>query len=331
MRSARLSRGRAVIGAGLFAVLAVGAVAIGANVRESRSPTRVALDGSAGQPPTSEPTIPGTDVDPGTPSTIVDGSPSSTGNVPGADSPPVATVVGGLPSSVVVPSSSAPPVVVPCPNKDGSSPRLTTFTAPPPVCITPGAKYSAVIETTKGTIGIRLDAEKAPKTVNNFVYLSRYHYYDGLTFHRVVPGFIIQGGDPEGTGQGGPGYTIDDELPAPGDYRVGSVAMANAEPNLNGSQFFIIVGRLGTGIQPKYSLFGKVVRGLDVMAAIEKIGVKPTAGEAEPPPKVKVIIERITIKAVGENVTDPTVSADAPTSTAAPTSTGAATTAVPAT
>ncbi|MCL4170663.1 UNVERIFIED_CONTAM: hypothetical protein GTU68_040860, partial [Idotea baltica] len=85
-----------------------------------------------------------------------------------------------------------------------------------------------------------LHASAAPNTVNNFVNLARYHYYDGLVFHRVIQGFMIQGGCPEGSGRGGPGYRFDDELPEPGKYEIGSLAMANAGPNTNGSQFFVV-------------------------------------------------------------------------------------------
>ena len=106
-------------------------------------------------------------------------------------------------------------------------------------------RYTATMATSKGTIVIALDPIAAPKTVNNFVFLARYHYYDGVVFHRIIPGFVMQGGDPEGTGRGGPGYKFADELPKPGRYQVGSLAMANAGPNTNGSQFFIITGATG--------------------------------------------------------------------------------------
>ena len=92
--------------------------------------------------------------------------------------------------------------------------------------------------------------------------LARYHYYDGVIFHRIINGFVCQGGDPTGTGRGGPGYRFADELPKPGRYEVGSLAMANAGPDTNGSQFFIISGPNGTGLPPQYSLFGKVVNGV---------------------------------------------------------------------
>ena len=177
-----------------------------------------------------------------------------------------------------------------CPATDGSSPQKRRFGGPPPMCIDPTRTYGATMVTTKGTLKIALDALAAPKTVNNFVFLSRYHYYDGVGFHRIIPGFMIQGGDPEGSGRGGPGYRFEDELPKPGRYEIGSLAMANAGPNTNGSQFFIVTGQAGVQLPPQYSLFGKVVGGLDVVSALEAVG---SAGAGTP--KEPVAIESITI------------------------------------
>ena len=177
-----------------------------------------------------------------------------------------------------------------CPAADGSSPKRQRFDGPPPMCIDPAKRYSAEMVTNKGTMQIELDPLAAPKTVNNFVFLARYHYFDGITFHRVIPGFVLQGGDPNGTGTGGPGYKFADELPKPGRYELGSLAMANAGPNTNGSQFFIISGPSGMQLPPKYSLFGKVVSGLDVVAAIDALG-SPGAGR----PKERIVIESVTV------------------------------------
>jgi len=157
------------------------------------------------------------------------------------------------------------------------------------MCIDPERRYSATMETSKGTLKISLDPLSAPKTVNNFVFLARYHYFDGVVFHRIIPGFVLQGGDPTGTGRGGPGYSFEDELPKPGRYELGSVAMANAGPNTNGSQFFIISGPDGMRLPPQYSLFGKVVSGLDVVAAIDQVGTRSGA------PTETVTIESVTI------------------------------------
>ena len=176
-----------------------------------------------------------------------------------------------------------------CPEADGSSPKKQRFSGPPAMCIDPDKGYTAEMVTSKGTMVIALDPIGAPRTVNNFVVLARYHYYDGIIFHRVIPGFMLQGGDPDGRGTGGPGYKFADELPKPGRYEIGSVAMANSGPNTNGSQFFIVSGSSGVGLPPLYSLFGKVVKGLDVVSAIE------AAGSPSGATKEKVVIESVTI------------------------------------
>ena len=177
-----------------------------------------------------------------------------------------------------------------CPAADGSSPKTQKFSGTPPMCIDPAKQYTATMVTNKGTMTIALDPAAAPKTVNNFVFLARYHYYDGVTFHRIIPGFVIQGGDPQGTGMGGPGYKFADELPRPGRYEMGSLAMANAGPNTNGSQFFVICGSSGMALPPQYSLVGKVVGGLDVVSALDRVGT-PGAGK----PKERVYMETVTI------------------------------------
>jgi peptidylprolyl isomerase len=158
------------------------------------------------------------------------------------------------------------------------------------MCIDPAKRYSASMETSLGTVVIALNAAAAPQTVNNFVSLARYHYYDGLVFHRIIQGFMCQGGCPEGSGRGGPGYRFDDELPKQGQYELGSVAMANAGPNTNGSQFFIISGPSGVGLPPAYTLFGKVVSGLDIVDTMEKV---QTGGGDRP--SVDVTINSVTI------------------------------------
>jgi cyclophilin family peptidyl-prolyl cis-trans isomerase len=165
------------------------------------------------------------------------------------------------------------------PEPNGSSPKRQKFDAEPPMCIDPAKRYTAEMTTSMGTMTIALDPLAAPRTVNNFVFLARYHYFDGIVFHRVIPGFVLQGGDPTGTGRGGPGYQFADELPPPGRYELGSLAMANSGANTNGSQFFVISGPDGTRLPPNYSLFGKVISGLDTVAAIDAVGTrsgKPT-------------------------------------------------------
>jgi cyclophilin family peptidyl-prolyl cis-trans isomerase len=178
----------------------------------------------------------------------------------------------------------------PCPPADGSAERITTFEQAPPMCIDPAKSYTAAVKTNFGDFTIELDAEQAPNTVNNFVVLSRYHYYDGVSCHRVVPNFVIQCGDPDGTGAGGPGYQFDDELPEEGQYELGSLAMANSGPNTNGSQFFVISGPDGTQLPPQYSLFGQVTEGLDTTVA-----TIAALGQADETPSEPVQIESVTI------------------------------------
>jgi cyclophilin family peptidyl-prolyl cis-trans isomerase len=176
-----------------------------------------------------------------------------------------------------------------CPPTDGSAEKRQHFDAEPPMCIDPAKRYTATMVTTKGTLVIALDPIAAPKTVNNFVFLARYHYYDDVVFHRIIPGFVIQGGDPEGSGRGGPGYRFADELPKPGRYQIGSLAMANAGPGTNGSQFFIISGPDGAGLPPQYSLFGAVVSGGEVVGALDAVGTSSGT------PKETVRMESVTI------------------------------------
>ena len=141
--------------------------------------------------------------------------------------------------------------------------------APPPEHqIDDNALYRATVTTDRGPIVMDLDPQLAPNSVNHFVALARRGYYDGLTFHRVVPEFVIQGGCPEGTGTGGPGYKWADE-PVQGEYTVGAVAMANAGPNTNGSQFFVCIDHCQRKLSKDYNLFGYVVEGLDVAQATQ--------------------------------------------------------------
>jgi cyclophilin family peptidyl-prolyl cis-trans isomerase len=133
--------------------------------------------------------------------------------------------------------------------------------------IDPAGRYLATVSTDRGDIEIAMEASRAPQTVNNFAFLAGEGFYDGLTFHRVVDGFVIQGGCPEGSGRGGPGYRFGDE-PVQGDYIAGSVAMANSGPNTNGSQFFISTVDNRRTLTKSYNLFGQVVKGMEVLGAI---------------------------------------------------------------
>src|SRR6476661_4119847 len=160
----------------------------------------------------------------------------------------------------------------------------------PDMVIDPAKRYTAKVSTSMGDLVIALDAVAAPKTVNNFVFLAREGYYDGVIFHRIIQGFMCQGGDPTGSGRGGPGYKFADELPKPRQYQIGSVAMANAGPNTNGSQFFIVSGPSGVGLPPQYSLFGQVVKGLEVVDAMEKVKTGPGDKPVE-----DVVIHSVTV------------------------------------
>jgi cyclophilin family peptidyl-prolyl cis-trans isomerase len=129
--------------------------------------------------------------------------------------------------------------------------------------------YQVTIDTDRGTITMELDPQLAPNSVNHFVALARDGFYNGLTFHRVVPDFVVQGGDPEGSGRGGPGYKWNDE-PVKGEYTLGAVAMANAGPNTNGSQFFICIDDCQRKLDKAYTLFGYVIDGIDVAQQIQQ-------------------------------------------------------------
>ena len=144
----------------------------------------------------------------------------------------------------------------------------TWMAQPPAMQIDENTIYQVAIDTDRGTITMELDPQLAPNSVNHFVALARNGFYDGLTFHRVVPDFVIQGGDPEGSGRGGPGYKWNDE-PVKGEYTLGAVAMANAGPNTNGSQFFICIDDCRRKLDKAYNLFGYVIDGIDVAQKIQ--------------------------------------------------------------
>ena len=179
-----------------------------------------------------------------------------------------------------------------CPATDGSAEQQQEFGEYPPTCIDVTKTYTAEIVTNKGSMTVELYADRAPITVNSFVTLARYRYFDGISCHRIIPGFVAQCGDPTGSGSGGPGYEFADELPDAGEYQIGSLAMANAGPDTNGSQFFIITGDQGAALPPDYTLFGMVTEGLDTtVPALDAVG-NPDGGV---PPLEEVTIESITI------------------------------------
>ena len=204
-----------------------------------------------------------------------------------------------------------------CSTKTPPKPTTTTLSAPPAMTIDPAKQYTAVMKTSCGDITITLDAATAPQTVNSFVTLAQKGFYDGTLFHRIVPDFVDQGGDPTGTGNGGPGYSLPDEPPANG-YTAGSVAMANAGSGTTGSQFFLVVSdsgaqQLGTSPPFKYSALGTMdAAGLKVAQKINSFG------GADEKPTQNVYVLSVDIS-----------EADATTTTTAPATTAPATTVAP--
>jgi peptidyl-prolyl cis-trans isomerase B (cyclophilin B) len=173
-------------------------------------------------------------------------------------------------------------------------PKQVAFKKPKQV-VKPGEEVSAKIETSCGDFTIALDSKRAPKTVNSFAFLSEEGFYDGLAFHRIVPEFVIQGGDPLGNGTGGPGYSVDEKPPANLAYTKGVVAMAKSSaepPGRSGSQFYVVTGA-DAGLPPEYALVGKVSEGMDVVERIGKLG-KPNSPTGEP--KQTVVIEHAVIE-----------------------------------
>jgi len=178
-----------------------------------------------------------------------------------------------------------------CKRVEAPKPKHVSLKAPKQT-VKRGEKLTAVVATSCGTFEIALDTKRAPKTVNSFAYLADQGFYDDLTFHRIAPGFVIQGGDPLGNGTGGPGYSVDEKPPANLSYTKGTVAMAKTSaepPGRSGSQFYVVTAA-DAGLPPEYALVGKVDKGYDVVARIDKLG---TPAEK---PKQTVLIEKITIE-----------------------------------
>lgn len=178
-----------------------------------------------------------------------------------------------------------------CEKVEAPEPKKVSFKAPDQV-LSKGEPATAVVKTSCGTFEIALDTSRAPKTANSFAFLAEEGFYDDLTFHRVAPGFVIQGGDPEGSGTGGPGYTIDEEPPPNLAYTKGVVAMAKSSadpPGRSGSQFYVVTAP-DAGLPPEYALVGKVSEGYDVVEKIDALGTP------EETPKQTVLIEEVTIE-----------------------------------
>ncbi len=193
------------------------------------------------------------------------------------------------PAETVAPESS--PAPAPTITEGG----IMQWSSPPPMTIDKNKAYTATIKTNFGDITVQLFPKDAPLAVNNFVFLARQGFYNGVKFHRIVKGFVIQGGDPTGTGRGGPGYKFADE-PVTRNYVAGMLAMANSGPNTNGSQFFITLADLSTKLPKNYTIFGQVTGGFDVVKKIGDVPVQATGfGEASSP-TVDVHIDTITIE-----------------------------------
>ena len=160
-----------------------------------------------------------------------------------------------------------------------------SYSEPPQMKIDSGKTYIATFELDAGPFRVELFADRATKTVNNFVFLARDGFYDGVTFHRVIPGFMAQGGDPTGTGMGGPGYQFEDEFHPELTHEIGSLSMANSGPNTNGSQFFITL-EPQAHLNGRHSVFGQVVDGMDVVRAIT---VRDPASASQPGDRINSI------------------------------------------
>jgi peptidyl-prolyl cis-trans isomerase B (cyclophilin B) len=167
----------------------------------------------------------------------------------------------------------------------------------PPQTVKRGERLSAAVSTSCGSFEIALDTRDSPKTVNSFAYLAKRGFYDGLDFHRVVPHFVIQGGDPLGNGQGGPGYTIVERPPANTTYRRGVVAMAKSQfqpPGASGSQFFVVTAPADAGLPPDYAVLGKVTRGMGAVMRIASLA-DPRLGARGGEPRTPVVIDRVMV------------------------------------
>ena len=211
---------------------------------------------------------------------------------------PTGPVAGPSPTPDVSPTAQpnppaqAAPKTVACGAKKpkAAGKEKPTWASPPEMAIDPAKTYTATLKTSCGTIVIDLFAEESPKTVNNFVFLAREKFYDGTYFHRVIKDFMNQGGDPTGTGSGGPGYQFEDETANGLTFdEVGLLAMANSGPNTNGSQFFITTSE-PTHLDGKHTIFGVVTKGYDVVKRINGLQTSP-----DDRPAAAVYVESVTI------------------------------------
>ena len=227
---------------------------------------------------------------------------STTGDASSTTIDPLAGLPGEttLPLDTTIPGATIAPVpftygTTECAPTDGSATQTQTFDDSFAECIDPTKTYTATVSTNFGDFTAVLDPAKAPGTVNNFVNLARYKYFDGTVCHRAIPGFMVQCGDPTASGSGGPGYSFADELPQSGEYQIGSLAMANSGPDTNGSQFFVITGDQGVSLPPNYTLFGQVTDGLDTTVHDMDLAGNDDPSSNGVPPKSEIKILSVTI------------------------------------
>lgn len=216
------------------------------------------------------------------------------GQTPIADLPVETAAPVDAGTVVETPIAELPAAETPAAEQASTTLKNDMYSAAPAMVIDPNKTYIATIETNKGTIKAELYAKDAPITVNNFVVLARDGFYDGIKFHRIINSFMVQTGDPLGTGSGGPGYSFKDES-VTREYERGTLAMANAGPNTNGSQFFIV--HADYPLDKKYTIFGKVIEGLDTLDAIASVPVTtdPNSGENSKPAEA-VMMTKVTIE-----------------------------------
>jgi cyclophilin family peptidyl-prolyl cis-trans isomerase len=218
-------------------------------------------------------------------------SPTPPTSKPPSNTPPSSTPASTSQSPASTASSSQ------ASSKPAASSGPKTYSKAPDMQIDTNKKYTATVETTLGTFKIQLFPQETPKTVNNFVFLARDGYYNGVIFHRIMKTFMIQTGDPTGTGSGSPGYKFSDELPPKHKYDPGIVAMANAGPNTNGSQFFICTGADSRSLDnyPNYTQFGQVTDGMDI---VQKIASVPVESNPANPREISKPIDPPSIKSI---------------------------------
>lgn len=200
----------------------------------------------------------------------------------------------GTPESVASPQAAATDCWTDEQRLEGNESMPKQYAQAPAMRIDPAKTYTATLETNKGDVVVEFFPGDAPNTVNNFVCLAEDGYFDGTPFHRIVKGFVIQGGDPTGTGTGGPGYKFNDE-PVTKDYEKGTLAMANAGPNTNGSQFFVVLDDLRGKLPKNYTIFGRVTEGMDVVDAIASTPTSVGRSGEKSTPDEPISLEKVTV------------------------------------